>query len=173
MRPQVQALITKLRAMKTVQEVGTAEEIIWDLAFHQLHRTGQEVRLASIAARLTALWVGMVKNEKGQPAYIFGQEPPICQHDGVEDASDCPKAEVIPSPSQIKDHLMAPALRDAVQGVIKTHVPKLGSPAWMIKCTCGRDYAHEEEWANHVRVRVYRAIMGEFPAIGTPETSNG
>lgn len=167
MRPQVQALIQKLRDMKVVQEVGVPEEIIWDMAFYQLHRKGQEVRLAQIASRLTALWVGMVKNEQGQPAYIFGTATGV-GYGGNTEAQVITQVPTVVSPGDsppVIDLDNADTKR-AVADLIKHHVPKIGSPAWMIKCTCGRDYAHEDEWANHVRVRIWRELKNVFPPIG-------
>lgn len=157
MRPQVQALISKLREMKVVKEPGVPEEIIWDMAFWHLHRNGEEVRLASIAGRITALWVGMVKNDEGQAAYVFGQHVPPVEDVPAEPAGDSPSFE-----AQLKAFLVANDSKVLMEEVIENHIPKVGRPAWQIHCTCGRSYAHTEEWRKHVRIRLTRALTDTF-----------
>ena len=159
MRPQTQALITKLRSMKTMAEPGTAEEVIWDIAFQQLYDKKQEVRLAKIASRLQSLWVSMRGNED-----LFGPpEPPTLEAAAslplVEDAGDRPGID-----------LESSALKDSVRSQIMLHkLNKQITGMGTCICACGREYAGFVEWSIHVRIRIWRVMKDEFPPIGTTD----
>jgi hypothetical protein len=184
MRPQVQALLTKLRSMKTVQEPGAAEEIIYDLAWTQLYQKKQEVRLANIAGRLTLLWTSMRQNED-----LFGPPEPqtIEQVKLLPESVDAPAVWVgnhglaiggnvgepmppinyvpLASAEPPSIDLDSKPLKLLTQNVIEDHY--LDFPHGL--CTCGRSYPTTAEWAAHVRLRIWRVLKNEFPPIGTEE----
>lgn len=155
MRPQTQALIDKLRKITILAEPGTAEEVIYDIAKRQLYDKKQEVRLANIAQRLQHLWISMRGSED-----IYGVPEPT------------PEPTPAPEPGLGGDRpsldLETPELKKTIKEVIWSHAIA-GHKGLMIQCGCNREFAADEEWANHVRIRVWRALKAEFPPIGTEE----
>lgn len=168
MRPSTHKLLDKLRNMQMLQEPGMVNVLIYDLAHHFLYREKQVVLLGQIAARLTQMWVGLVYNSEDKPAELYGNPEyrPIekVQREEVVDGGDSPPFEDL-----LKAYLWNPGRISAVRSTLEHHVPKVGRPAWSIECTCGKTFAHSEEWTNHVRIRLYRVIMDEFPPIGKVE----
>ena len=156
MRPQTQALLTKLRSMKTMTEPGTAEEVIWDIAYQQLYDKKQEVRLAKIAARLTHLWCSMRANED-----LFGPPEPKT----LEQAAQLPlgDTDIAGGPD-----LESQAMKDSVKSTIMLHkLNKQITSMGTCICACGREYDGFGEWSNHVRIRIWHVMKNEFPPIGT------
>jgi hypothetical protein len=173
MRPSTHSLLHKLRNMKMMQEPGMANVVIYDLAYHFLGRHREEVLLGDITAKLMHMWVGMVKNEEGQAAYIYGQpenHPVLPREDAPLDFSSSPVNDSTAGVAAGGDSpwvdLASDAVKLSVKSILMVHSPGKGSPAWMIKCECGRDFAATEEWAQHVRVRIWRVLKNEFPPIG-------
>jgi len=156
MRPQTQALLTKLRSMKTMTEPGTAEEVIWDIAYQQLYDKKQEVRLAKIAARLTHLWCSMRANED-----LFGPPEPKT----LEQAAQLPlgDTDIAGGPD-----LTSEALKASVQSQLMLHYPTRTRDN-MIRCFCTRPYGDWDRWANHARIHIWRVMKDEFPPIGTTD----
>lgn len=154
-RPQVQALISKLRKMEMMKQPGTAEEVIYDIAYTQLYSAKQEVRMAKIAARLTHMWVGMRGNED-----IYGPPEPqnLGQVEALSPVATAPSGG--DSPSIDLDNKQ---LKDQVQHTIENH--RLDFPHGL--CGCNRSFATEEEWARHLRIRIWNVMKNEFPPMGS------
>lgn len=80
-----------------------------------------------------------------------------------------------PEPTQILQALVAEPLpdllkaeRNGIKQTIWSHVPT--AKGLNIDCSCGKQFMHEEEWSNHLRIRIERYLVGKFPPIGTKET---
>lgn len=157
MRPQVQALLNKLRKMEMMKQPGTAEEVIYDIAYVQLYSKQQEVRMAKIAARLTHLWISMRGNED-----IFG--PPEPQ--SPEQVAALPALATETSAGDRPD-LDRRELKDAVQSIILDHRAAQVTGTFTLHCRCGRNYDTLDEWSKHLRIRIWNTLKNEFPPIGS------
>ena len=154
MRPQTQALLSKLRKLSVMAEPGTANEVIYDIAWHFLYSKKQEAQLGHIAARLQFLWISLRKDED-----IFGTPQPIYE--------EPTEAHIAGGPD-----LESQAMKDSVKSTIMLHkLNKQMTGMGTCICACGREYDGFVEWSNHVRIRIWHVMKNEFPPIGTTDGS--
>jgi len=56
--------------------------------------------------------------------------------------------------------------RGGIEGIIRSHYPEFMNRDRSITCDCDREFADEENWAKHLRIRIEKYLLDEFSPHG-------
>jgi hypothetical protein len=192
MRPSVDALQSKLKQMSMLQNKPEAVTlVIGDLAYHYLYREQpRPAHLWSLMTRMMNLWQMATQSTLPNDTNInmlvaAGQDVPEgvahqLSYRFIHDQQiwHCACGEDFYSAEKYQAHVKpaasagdSPSLKEMLEAnqvgmkqIIWKHVPT--ARGINVDCSCSRQFAHEEAWADHVRIRVQRYLNNQFPPIG-------
>jgi hypothetical protein len=161
MRPSVMALVQKLREMKTLRhpngnvDSAVVHLIADDLIHHYFVREGKIDDVFTHLVRINSYWRRLM-GDHGLDEMI-----------GTEDTA-FPYPDQLPLPVapdthySVLDKIGSKESRAGVEHLIYRHYPKMKPALLGFECGCGKIFNSREEWATHLRIRIYRYMEDVF-----------
>lgn len=187
MRPSVDMLISKMRKMSMLQDKPDAVlEVIHDMMYTYFVKRQQRPwelhRLTGMALLELQMLIGNLEENKlpsGPDVVILSQLAEIAQTTtgseslslkvtetgvgtgGNAQAQLWPSGNASSQAENTKEFFKDQNRKEGVQKVIEDHVPNFIG-GMRLRCKCSRIYEDQPEWANHLRIRIWRYLLNEF-----------